>query len=155
MPDERRWTPRADIPGMRVVFEGAAGERVEADVLNVGSGGLFIRTEKPLAVGKRLSLEVQTVADMVAWSALGRVVWTRETGTTEGAPGMGVKLIDVDDAALGRRAGKERLDLGELGDERGLVHRRRQLWRTSVCASRSRGEQLPSVIDGMNGSPFL
>ena len=85
---------------MRVVFEGAAGERVEADVLNVGSGGLFIRTEKPLAVGKRLSLEVQTVADMVAWSALGRVVWTREKGTTGGAPGMGVKLIDVDDAVV-------------------------------------------------------
>jgi uncharacterized protein (TIGR02266 family) len=100
MPDERRKAGRARIPGMRVLFEGAAGERTEAEVANVGKGGLFIGTAKPLAVGKRLSLEIQPAADVAAWSALGRVVWTRETGTTDAMPGMGVKLIDVDDAVV-------------------------------------------------------
>jgi uncharacterized protein (TIGR02266 family) len=100
MTEERRKARRARIPGMRVVFEDAAGERVEADVLDVGSGGLFLRTAKPLAPGKRMSLEVQAFAGVAAWSALGRVVWTRDTGTKDAAPGMAVKLIDVDDAVV-------------------------------------------------------
>jgi uncharacterized protein (TIGR02266 family) len=90
---------------MRIVFEAAAGEILEADVLDVGAGGLFIRTAKPVAVGKRLSLEVAAVAGIAAWTALGRVVWTRETGSSDAPPGMGVKLIDADDmvvAAIGR-----------------------------------------------------
>jgi uncharacterized protein (TIGR02266 family) len=97
---ERRKAHRAAIPGMRVVFEGAEAERVETDVLNVSSGGMFIRTSKPLPVGKRLSLEIEAVADVGAWSALGRIVWTREKETPTAAPGMGVKLIDVDDAVV-------------------------------------------------------
>jgi uncharacterized protein (TIGR02266 family) len=97
MPDERRKALRAHIPSVRVIFESTTGERVEAELLDVSKSGLFIRTAKPLAIGKRLSLEVQAVADVAAWSALGRVVWTRETGETD-ARGMGVKLIDVDDA---------------------------------------------------------
>jgi uncharacterized protein (TIGR02266 family) len=95
---ERRKARRAPIPGMRVVFEAAAGERMEADVPDVSSGGLFIRTAKPIAVGKRLSLEVAAVAGVAAWTALGRVVWTRDTGTKHAPPGMGVKLIDADDS---------------------------------------------------------
>jgi uncharacterized protein (TIGR02266 family) len=85
---------------MRVVFESAAGERVEADVLDVGSGGLFIRTAKPLAPGKRVSIEVHALPGLAEWSALGRVVWTREIGTKDAPPGMGMKLIDVDDAMV-------------------------------------------------------
>ena len=100
MPDERRKARRARIPGMRVTIEGADGERVEAEVLDVGSGGLFIRTTNPLAVGKRLSLEIQNGAGGPTWSALGRVVWNRATGTKDAAPGMGVKLIDVEDAVV-------------------------------------------------------
>jgi uncharacterized protein (TIGR02266 family) len=97
---ERRKARRASIPGMRVAFEAAAGELAEADVLDVGTGGLFIRTAKPIAVGKRLSLEVAAVAGIAAWTALGRVVWTRDTGTKDAPPGMGVKLIDVDDVVV-------------------------------------------------------
>ncbi len=97
---ERRKTRRASIPGMRVAFEAVAGELVEADVLDVSTGGLFIRTAKPVAVGKRLSLEVAAVPGIAAWTALGRVVWTRDTGTKDAPPGMGVKLIDVDDVAI-------------------------------------------------------
>ena len=100
MRDERRKARRARIPGMRVIFESAAGERVEADVLDIGSGGLFIRTARPLAAGKRVSLDVQGLPGLAAWSAHGRVVWTREVGTKDAAPGMGVKLIDVDDAVV-------------------------------------------------------
>jgi Tfp pilus assembly protein PilZ len=100
MIDERRKAKRAGIPGVRVILDGADGERVEADVLDIGSGGLFIRSAKPLAVGKRMALEVQGVEGGAAWSALGRVVWTRDAGATGGPPGMGVKLIDVDEAVV-------------------------------------------------------
>ncbi|HEY8086808.1 MAG TPA: PilZ domain-containing protein, partial [Polyangiaceae bacterium] len=81
-------------------FEAAAGQRVDADVLDVGTGGLFIRTATPVAAGKRLSLEVGALVGVAAWTAVGRVVWTRETGTRDAPPGMGVKLIDADEAAL-------------------------------------------------------
>ncbi|HEY6462470.1 MAG TPA: PilZ domain-containing protein, partial [Polyangiaceae bacterium] len=100
MAAERRRVPRAVVPGMRVVFEDAAGQRVDADVIDVGSGGVFIRTAAPLAVGKRISLQVGAVAGVAEWSALGRVVWTRETGAAGAPPGMGVTLIDVDDAVV-------------------------------------------------------
>jgi len=97
---ERRLAPRVCVPGMRVVCEVAGGARLEADVLDVGRGGLFIRTATPLPIGKRLSLEVGAVSGFAGWSALGRVVWTRETGALHAPPGMGITLIDVDDAVL-------------------------------------------------------
>ena len=40
--------------------------------------GLFIVSAAPLAIGKRLSLEIYVVGEPAAWPALGRVVWTRE-----------------------------------------------------------------------------
>jgi hypothetical protein len=51
-----------------------------------------------LAVGKRIALEIHIPGESAAWSAVGRVVWVR--GEAEAATaGMGVKFIDVDDAA--------------------------------------------------------
>jgi hypothetical protein len=41
MPDERRTVRRAILPGVRATFEGATGERQQADVPNLGRGGLF------------------------------------------------------------------------------------------------------------------
>jgi uncharacterized protein (TIGR02266 family) len=101
MSAERRTSRRVRISGVRVIYESGNGERVEADAVDLGTGGVFVRTAAPLAVGKRITLEMQVVGEQGPWSALGRVVWSREKG--EGAqapPGMGVKLIDADDAVL-------------------------------------------------------
>ncbi|MDP9033801.1 MAG: PilZ domain-containing protein [Myxococcota bacterium] len=98
---ERRSTPRASLPGVRVTYESAAGERVEADTLNLAPGGLFVRTRHAPKVGKRLVLDLGMHGSQETWSALGRVVWVRESDESANRPrGMGVKLIDADDAAV-------------------------------------------------------
>jgi uncharacterized protein (TIGR02266 family) len=99
MHEERRDARRARVPGVRVTFETAAGARIEADVHDIGAGGVFIRTEERASVGKRLSLEFR-LSEGMTWSALGRVVWLRSSGSAGGPPGMGVKLIDVEESAL-------------------------------------------------------
>jgi uncharacterized protein (TIGR02266 family) len=114
MGEERRKARRGRVPGLRVEYEDAAGGKVEAEALDVCSGGAFILTPAPLAPGKRLSLDVALDGETTRWSALARVVWTRPSGSPGGPPGMGVKIIDADDAMI---ALIERLvDSGERTD---------------------------------------
>jgi uncharacterized protein (TIGR02266 family) len=101
MTEERRSARRARIAGVRVTYESAAGERVDADTVDLSRGGLFVRTARPLAVGKRIAIEITVIGEPAPWSALGRVVWIREKGEGDTRPpGMGVKMIDVDDAVV-------------------------------------------------------
>jgi uncharacterized protein (TIGR02266 family) len=101
MAEERRSAPRARLSGVRVTYESAAGDHVETEATNIGPGGLFVLTAKPLAVGKRIALEIQVAGELAPWSALGRVVWAREHDTgQQRPPGMGVKLIDVEDVVV-------------------------------------------------------
>lgn len=102
MPDERseerRSARRAPIAGVRVTYEDENGQTVGADVLDMASGGLFIRTQAPLPVGRRIAVDLTVVGEPGPWAAIGRVVWVREADEDGRPPGMGVKLIDVDDA---------------------------------------------------------
>jgi uncharacterized protein (TIGR02266 family) len=100
MADERRGGRRAPISGVRVTYEGATGAKIEADVLDLATGGMFIRTESPLATGKRIALDLHIMGEPGPWSALGRVVWTRAAAEPGRPAGMGVKLIDVDDETI-------------------------------------------------------
>ncbi|HTQ45500.1 MAG TPA: PilZ domain-containing protein [Polyangiaceae bacterium] len=100
MPDERRGSKRAHISGVRVTYESANGQKVDADALDLSTGGLFVRTNTPLGVGKRITLEIQVVGEPSSWSALGRVVWVRPNAAPGMPAGMGVKLIDVEDAVV-------------------------------------------------------
>lgn len=100
MPDDRRGSKRAHISGVRVTYESAGGDRVEADALDLSTGGLFVRTSTPLGVGKRITLDIQVIGEPSAWSALGRVVWVRPHAAPGMPAGMGVKLIDVDEAVV-------------------------------------------------------
>jgi uncharacterized protein (TIGR02266 family) len=101
MAEERRSAPRARLSGVRVTYESAAGDHVETEATNIGPGGLFVLGAKPLAVGKRIALEIQVAGELVPWSALGRVVWTREHDAGQQRPsGMGIKLIDVEDVVV-------------------------------------------------------
>ena len=85
---------------MKLTFESATDEPEEGEALDVSSDGLFIQTAKPAAVGKRLAIEVRLPSGDQSWSALGRVMWSR-TGLGATRPsGMGVQLIDIDEAAL-------------------------------------------------------
>ncbi|MDP9001293.1 MAG: PilZ domain-containing protein [Myxococcota bacterium] len=119
MAEERRSAPRARISGVRVIFESAGGDPVETGALNIGRGGLFVTAPQPPAVGKRIALEIQVTGEATPWSALGRVVWTRGRDAGQGRPpGMGVKLIDVEDSVLatidGLVDGCEEIDQREI-----------------------------------------
>jgi uncharacterized protein (TIGR02266 family) len=101
MAEERRSAHRVRITGVRVTYESATGGSVEADGLDLGVGGVFVRTAAPLPVGKRIGLEIHVIGEPGPWSALGRVVWTRAKGEGDAAPpGMAVKFIDVDDTVV-------------------------------------------------------
>jgi uncharacterized protein (TIGR02266 family) len=104
MVEERRSARRARMSGVHVTYEDAAGDRTKALGLDIGRGGLFIRTATPLTLGKRIALEVQVLGEPELeepWTALGRVVWARDADDGAERPaGMGVRLIDADDSVL-------------------------------------------------------
>lgn len=104
---------------MRVSYEDAAGQRAEADVLDIGAGGMFVRCDRPMAVGKGLTVEITAPGDGARWSALGRVAWVRADVGPEGPAGMGVRFVDAEDAMLARIAelvaARERTDPGTGG----------------------------------------
>ena len=139
MPDELRNTRRARLSGVRVTIEGATGERHQAEVADLSKEGLFIVSETPLAIGKRLSLEIYAVGEPAPWPALGRVVWTRETGDgEERPPGMGVKIIDIEDAAAEAvdrlLETRERTEPGLGGAEKGEPGREKTMLGVGVSA---------------------
>jgi uncharacterized protein (TIGR02266 family) len=100
MQQERRNAHRAHIPGVKLTFESATDEPEEATALDISPDGIFIRTARPAAVGKRLAIELRLPADERSWSALGRVRWSRAGGDATRPSGMGVQLIDIDEAAF-------------------------------------------------------
>jgi len=100
MQQERRSGHRTHLPGASVVYESARHEPRDADIVDLGAGGLFIPAVAPLPRGTRLALEIRLSRGGPAWPALGRVTWTRTSASPGRPAGMGVKLVDVDDAAL-------------------------------------------------------
>jgi uncharacterized protein (TIGR02266 family) len=102
MAAERRKHARTKVPGMRVTYEDASGQRADAEVLDIGAGGLFVRCDRPVPEGKGLSVELAFFGERDRLSALGRVVWVRiETGA-DGPAGMGVRFVDVEATVLYR-----------------------------------------------------
>ena len=103
MTQERRQDPRSRLAGVYATYENATGERGRAPVFDLGRGGLFLQTDKPAAVGKRLAVEIVATGEGVTWEALGRVVWTRDAeGDPDHPAGMALKLIDMDDGVSER-----------------------------------------------------
>lgn len=101
MSDESRKDPRARIAGIRAKYERAGGEASDDHVKNLGRGGIFIATPRPLVVGKLVHVELSVPGDADTLSATGRVVWIRGITVNDDRPaGMGVKFIDVDEGAL-------------------------------------------------------
>jgi len=69
---------------------------VKAYATNISSGGLFIKTERPLPQGEQflLKLQLPDVADPLKISC--EVMWARKAGEFEkGPPGMGVKFREM------------------------------------------------------------
>jgi uncharacterized protein (TIGR02266 family) len=96
---ERRDSSRGPVSGVTAAFEDASGDTGEVDVGDIGRGGVFLRTDTPMAVGKRLSLEIRVTGEVAGWSALGRVVWVRPPNGQGQPAGMGIRFIDTSDGA--------------------------------------------------------
>jgi Tfp pilus assembly protein PilZ len=119
MAEERRKVRRVRVTDVKATYESATGERLHADVFDLGKGGLFLKASRPLPMGKRLSLEIKVAGESSTWSALGRIVWTRLVSAGPERPaGMGVKLIDVEDAVLDAI---ERLVEARAATDRGIT----------------------------------
>ncbi len=75
------------------VFTDTGHRREMATTL--GAGGLFIRTEEPLAPGSALKLRFQLPGSEDQHELPGRVVWSNAAGGPEsGTPGMGIEFTD-------------------------------------------------------------
>lgn len=82
-PEQDRWTGR---PFFRATREESA---------NLSRGGVFVRTDEPLAPGRRILLEVD-LPNGSAIEAIGRVAWSKRVvtpGTSEGDSGIGVEFL--------------------------------------------------------------
>src|SRR5580658_9113366 len=97
---EVRGDRRAHIPRVSVRYEAGPGRFVVGDALEMSEGGIFILATKPVRPKSLIEIEIRVLGEPSPILAIGRVVWTREVDEGEGRPtGMGVKLVDMDDAA--------------------------------------------------------
>jgi uncharacterized protein (TIGR02266 family) len=93
---------RAHIPRVSVKYEVAPGRFAVGEALEMSEGGLFILATRPVRPTSLIELEIRVLGEPTPIHAIARVVWTREVDEGGGRPaGMGVKLIDLEDAARG------------------------------------------------------
>src|SRR3954447_15649003 len=100
MAEGNRKDPRARVLNMTVRYKSATvDEFIENHSHDVSKGGLFIKTDKPFAIGTLLKFEIRLAADQPVIAGVGRVVWKSESGggSAERPAGMGVKFIKIDD----------------------------------------------------------
>ena len=100
MTQDTRKDPRAKIVSLNVRYKSATvDEFIENHSHDVSKGGVFIKTDKPFAIGTLLKFEIRLAADQPVIAGVGRVVWKREspTSSSERPSGMGVKFIKIDD----------------------------------------------------------
>lgn len=80
----------------------ADGITLYARMVNVGEGGLFIRTYAPLQLGSpaRVRFQVDSTGREVSAEAV--VVWVRDSveQETQMAPGMGMQFVAIDEPSL-------------------------------------------------------
>jgi hypothetical protein len=100
MQQERRRAPRTRLPDASVVYESTRHEPRDAELLDIGTGGLFIPAVTPLPRGTRLVMEICLGRGGPPWGALGRVTWTRARPIAGRPSGMGIKIVDIDEAAV-------------------------------------------------------
>lgn len=144
MAEDRRSARRARLSAVRATYEGASGERKDAEVFDLSRGGLFLKSNAPVPVGKRLALEIHAAGEASPWPALGRVVWIRALAESENRPaGMAVKLIDVDDAVS---EAIERLVQTREPTDRGLVARAAPPRERTILGVGLKPAQVPAAV---------
>lgn len=70
------------------------GSFVRSYMLNVNNGGLFLKTDKPLAIDAEVTMLIQLPDDQETMTIEGRVVWTNPKSKFFPA-GMGIQFIKL------------------------------------------------------------
>ncbi len=96
MSDWPRTRTSQRLPVLLAVSYPTSGEMARDVITNVGAGGLFIRTTKPLPIGTQIEMAIQIVDAEPVIHQKGRVTWTRGLG----GEGMGVRFEDPIDPRI-------------------------------------------------------
>ena len=92
MTDERRLSPR--IPTHEEIVFWESDTPVRTHMLNVGSGGIFIKTDKPLALDSEIAMRIHLPDDDEVMDIRGCVVWINHR--MESLPaGMGIQFTQI------------------------------------------------------------
>ena len=98
MSDDTRKDQRVKVQTLKAKYKSATiDEFIEQYAGDISQGGIFIKTPKPAANGTLLKIEIQLRDASPVISAVGRVVWRRETAQGSEPAGMGIKFIKVED----------------------------------------------------------
>ncbi len=88
MNDARKF-PRLDV-ALKVSYSNE-GEFQRDLVTDLSSGGLFVRTSRPLQIGTEVELQIQIGPNEPEMIVRGKVIWLR--GKTDRDNGMGIQFI--------------------------------------------------------------
>jgi uncharacterized protein (TIGR02266 family) len=95
--DMRSGRAKLDVP-VEVV---AGDDTFGASCKNIGTGGLFVATERPCQIGTQLALKLTLPAHHRPISVGAEVRWTREGEPSEEQPsGMGLRFVNLPVGAL-------------------------------------------------------
>ncbi len=70
------------------------GSFVRSYMLNVNNGGLFLKTDKPLAIDAEVTMHIRLPDDQDTMTIEGRVVWTNAKSKVFPA-GMGIQFTKI------------------------------------------------------------
>ncbi len=94
MTEERRASPRATTK-IEIVFK-ESGAFYKAYMLNVSRGGLFIKTDSPLALETSVLLLLKIPSETETMEIEGRVVWVNPKSRKNSFPkGMGIQFVQM------------------------------------------------------------
>jgi type IV pilus assembly protein PilZ len=92
MVENKRESPRI-ATNIEIKFR-EKGSFLRSYMLNVNNGGLFLKTEKPLAIDAEVTMQIQLPDDKEVMTVEGRVVWTNSK--SKAFPlGMGIQFTKI------------------------------------------------------------
>jgi|SRR5579859_1983026 len=100
MTQDTRKDRRVKIVSLNVRYKSATvDEFIENHAHDVSRGGIYIKTANPFPPGTLLKFEIRLASDQAVIAGVGRVVWKRDAGSSNGdrPAGMGVKFIKIDE----------------------------------------------------------
>ena len=92
--DDQRNAPRCETK-IDILFK-ESGAFVRSYMLNVSNGGLFLKTEKPLAIDTAVTMLIRMPGQTEPMEIQGRVVWSNPRGKNTAFPcGMGIQFTKI------------------------------------------------------------